>query len=59
MKTSSPLKSNQKSHLTVIKNNKKAEQKASKKIYINTLSPDFSYLDKLGKLIRPKKCIML
>jgi hypothetical protein len=59
MKTSSPLKNNRKSHLTVIKNKKKAEQKISEKIYINTLSPDFSYLDKLGKLIKPKKCIML
>jgi len=59
MKTSSPLKNNKKSHLKVIKNNKKAEQKVSEKLYINTLAPEFSYLDKLGKLIKPKKCIML
>ncbi|MCF6181380.1 hypothetical protein [Lutibacter sp.] len=59
MKTSSPLKNSEKFHLTVIKNNAKAEQKASKKLYINTLAPEFSYLDKLGKLIKPKKCIML
>ena len=59
MKTSSPLKNDKKTHLTVIKNTKKAEQKETKKIYINTMAPDFSYLDKLGKLIKPKKCIML
>lgn len=59
MKTTSPLKNNEKTHLTVIKNSKKATQKTNKKIYINTLAPDFSYIDKLGKLIKPKKCIML
>lgn len=59
MKTSSPLKNNEKTHLTVIKNTKKVEQKKTKKLYINTMAPEFSYLDKLGKLIKPKKCIML
>ncbi len=59
MKSSSPLKNNQKTHFKVIKNTKKAMQKESKKLYINTLAPDFSYLDKIGKLIKPKKCIML
>ena len=59
MKTSSLLKNNVKTHLKVIKNNRKSEQKVSKKIYINTLAPEFGYLNNLGKLIKPKKCIML
>jgi chitinase len=59
MKNASPIKSNNKSYLKLIKNSKKTIHKSAKKIYINTLTPEFSYLDKLGKLIKPKKCIML
>jgi len=58
MKTTSPLKNSEKTHLKVIKNAAKAKQKISR-IYINTLMPDFSYLNNLGKLIKPHKCIML
>ncbi len=29
------------------------------KIYINTLMPDFNYIDNVGNLIMPKKCALI
>lgn len=46
-------------HLKIVKNslNSKTDQK---KIYINTLSPDFTYVNHQGTMVfNPKKCVLL
>jgi len=57
---SSPLQSTpQKSHLKVIKNSKKNLKKVSKRLYINTLIPGFSFTNNKGETVTPEKCVLL
>ena len=57
---STPLHSNtEKTHLKVIKNTNRREKKATKRIYINTLIPGFSYRNHLGETIIPNKCSLI
>lgn len=48
-------------HLKLIKNNKKRNAASTKvdRIYINTLMPGFSYLNKAKKIIFPHNCALL
>lgn len=48
-------------HLKLIKNNKRKNAASTNvdKIYINTLMPGFSYLNKAGKTIFPHNCALL
>ena len=52
---------NNEPHLKLIKNNRKRKVASTEigKIYINSLMPGFSYLDKAGKTIFPHKCALL
>ncbi|MGV6845913.1 MAG: hypothetical protein ACWA42_07290 [Lutibacter sp.] len=62
MENATPLKNTNesKSHLKVIKNNLKSKSSTKKeRIYINTLAPNFSYINNVGKIVKPKKCILL
>ncbi len=45
-------------HLKVIKSQAHIES-AVKKIYINTLTPGFSYKNSSGEIINPKNCALL
>lgn len=46
-------------HLKIIKNNL-ASKTVQSKIYINTLTPNFSYVNHLGTIVlNPKNCILL
>jgi len=57
MKPASALKFTVKeSHLKLIKNTQKDQ---IKRIYINNLVPDFSYTNKSGEILTPKKCALL
>jgi len=57
---STPLhNSTQKTHLKVIKNTKRQAQKITKRIYINTLVPGFSYVNHLGETVTPNNCQLL
>ena len=57
---STPLHNNQENtHLKVIKNTNKRKKRATNRIYINTLIPDFSYRNHLGETITPNKCSLL
>ena len=56
--TPADLKNSESTYLKVIKS--KVNKKVSvKRIYINTLMPDFSYTNSSGTLIKPKKCVLL
>jgi len=46
----------QESHLKLVKNTQKDQ---IKRIYINNLVPDFSYKNKSGEILTPKKCALL
>jgi hypothetical protein len=46
----------QESHLKLVKNTQKEQ---SKRIYINNLMPNFSYKNKSGEILTPKKCALL
>ena len=48
-------------HLKLIKNNRKRKVANTKieRLYINTLIPGFSYLDKAGETIFPHKCAFI
>jgi len=62
MKSTSENATFLKSHLTIIRSgvaNKKTQTKIINRIYINTLIPGFNYVNQLGELITPKKCILL
>jgi hypothetical protein len=43
-------------HLKLVKNTQKEQ---SKRIYINNLMPNFSYKNKSGEILTPKKCALL
>jgi len=43
-------------HLKLVKNTQKDQ---IKRIYINNLVPDFSYKNKSGEILTPKKCALL
>lgn len=45
-------------HLKVIKSQDHKEM-AVKRIYINTLTPNFTYNNNSGELIKPKNCALL
>ncbi len=62
MKSTSENAAILKSHLTLIKSDftkKKTQTDNINRIYINTLVPGFNYINQLGELITPKKCILL
>ncbi len=59
MKATSLQNSHKESHLKVIKNSVKINKKAVKRIYINTLIPGFNYINNLGEIITPRKCVLL
>lgn len=59
MKLQSLQKSIQTSHLKVIKNTNKLEEKTVDKIYINTIIPNFSHTDSSGKTITSSKSVLL
>jgi len=49
-------------HLKLVKNSIGDKQQLKtkvKRIYINTLVPGFNYINQVGKLITPHKCILL
>ena len=47
-------------HLKLVKNNiSENHQLKINRIYINTLVPNFNYVNKVGKLITPHNCILL
>jgi hypothetical protein len=51
-----PLENNEQNHLKVIKNVNQRKSRKLKKHYINTLVPNFNYIDEKGKIVVPKKC---
>lgn len=46
----------QQNHLKVVKNSAKRKSVVLKKHYINTLVPNFNYINEKGKIVVPKKC---
>ena len=56
--TPADLINNDNTYLKVVKSQNHQEISV-KRIYINTLMPDFSYTNSSGALIKPKKCILL
>lgn len=59
MKQLTPQKNQQEPHLKLIKNSK-SKKNNIKKIYINTLTPNFQYSNRLGKTVQPNNfCALL
>ena len=57
---STALKHNSKeSYLKLVKNSLNSIGESKEKIYINTLTPGFSYSNDKGQVITPNKCILL
>ena len=59
MKLQSLQNNTKEPHLKVIKNTTKYKKRAIDKIYINTLIPNFSYLNNFGKTISLSKQALL
>lgn len=63
MKSSTPLKqANSNSYLKVVNNVlnvKKTVKKQVKRIYINTLVPNFTFTSSTGEIVMPNRCIPL
>lgn len=59
MKQSTPQKNQQEPHLKLIKTSKRKKNNV-KKIYINTLTPNFQYSNRLGENVQPNNfCALL
>ena len=56
--TPADLQNSESTYLKVVKSEIHQENSV-KRIYINTLMPNFSYTNSSGALIKPKKCISL
>lgn len=62
MKSNSLKQITKEPHLKLVKNNTDEKHQLKSKIhriYINTLVPNFNYINQIGKLVTPHKCILL
>lgn len=53
------LKQEEKSHLTIIKNNSKKVKNIKPRLFINTLYPNFTYQNSTGEIISPETHVLL